>query len=483
MTDGLAGPHDDMESARSVEVNERAGNLGRLTKTGASGTLCRMQRGAGVWANWAGNQHADGIEVVLPADEAELAETVTAAAAAGRTVRPIGSGHSFTAIGVPEAVQVRLDRLSGILRADCETGLVTVRGGTPLSDLNCALEVLGLAMTNLGDIDVQTIAGALATGTHGTGARYGGLATQVRGLDLVLADGSTLHCSPEEHPDIFDLARVGLGALGIVTAVTLQTEPLFAVTAREGGAELAEVMAAYDDHADSTDHFEFYWFPHTTRVLTKHNTRHPLDPERRVLAPQRRVREWYDDELLSNTVFGATVALGNHRPGLVRPLARLASRALSPRTFTDLSYKVFTSPRRVRFVEMEYAVPRAAGMDVLRELVAAVERSDWRISFPVEVRVAAADDVPLSTGYQRDNVYLAIHTAPGAPDQEAYFATFEQIAGEAGGRPHWGKMHHLDAAALRTRYPRFDDFVVLRDRLDPQRVFGNDHLSKLLGPR
>jgi len=434
------------------------------------------------WANWAGNQRAAGIEVAVPRTDEELAELVEAAAAAGRRVRPIGSGHSFTAIGRPEDVQVRLDHLSGVVRADRETGLVTVRGGTRLADLNRALDALGLGMTNLGDIDQQTIAGAVATSTHGTGARFGGLATQIRGLELLLADGSTLVCSPEQNPEVLDLARVGLGALGIVTRVTLQTEPRFAVTAREGSGELRDVMAAYDDHADGTDHFEFYWFPHTTKVLTKHNTRRELGPTSDTrLAPLPRARAWWDDELLSNTVFGATVALGRRAPGLVRPLARVAASALSPREFTDVSYRVFTSPRRVRFVEMEYAVPRAVGMEVLRELVTAVERSDWRIAVPVEVRVAAGDDVPLSTAYGRETVYIAIHTPPGAPDRPAYFATFEKIATAAGGRPHWGKLHGLDAAALSARYPRFADFVALRDRLDPHRLFANAHLDAILG--
>jgi len=433
------------------------------------------------WSNWAGNQRAAGIEVAVPPTESELAELVCTAAAAGRRIRPIGSGHSFTPIGMPEDIQVRLDRLTGIVRADGETGLVTVRGGTLLSDLNRALDALGLGMTNLGDIEQQTIAGALATSTHGTGARFGGLATQVRGLELLLADGSTLVCTPEQNADVLDLARVGLGALGIVTKVTLQTEPRFALSAREGSGELREVMAAYDDHADGTDHFEFYWFPHTSKVLTKHNTRRPLGPRAGTeLAPLSRVRSWWDDEFLSNTVFGATVALGRRAPRLVRPLARVAASALPPREFTDISSRVFTSPRRVRFVEMEYAVPRAAGMDVLRELVAAVERSDWRIAIPVEVRVAAGDDVPLSTAYGRDTVYIAIHTPPGAPDQPAYFTTFERIAGDAGGRPHWGKLHSLDATVLGERYPRLAEFVALRDRLDPHHLFSNAHLDRLL---
>lgn len=431
------------------------------------------------WQNWAGNQHTGAIEVVVPRDEAELSAVVVAATEAGRRIRPIGAGHSFTAIGSPVDVQVSLDRISGIVRADSTTGLVTVRGGTRLKVLNRALEALGLSMTNLGDIEEQSISGAISTGTHGTGARFGGLATQVRGLRLLLADGSVIACSAEENPEVFDLARVGLGALGIIVEVTLQTEPLFALRAREGGGELAEVMAAFDSHASDTDHFEFYWFPHTTRVLTKHNTRLPL-PET-PLAPVGRLRGWFDDELLSNQAFGATVGLGLRVPGLVKPLARFAASALSPREFTDISYRVFTSQRKVRFVESEYAVPRAVGMEVLAELERAIEASSWNISFPVEVRVAGADDIPLSTGFDRENVYIAIHTAPSSPWREEYFATFERIAGEAGGRPHWGKMHTLSAADLAERYPRFGDFVALRDKLDPSRTFGNPHLEQVLG--
>ncbi|GGR47765.1 L-gulonolactone oxidase [Nocardioides luteus] len=438
-------------------------------------TLARVAE----WQNWAGNQRNDAVEVLVPRDEEELAAVVVAATEGGRRVKPIGAGHSFTAIGSPVDIQVSLDRISGIVRADATTGLVTVRGGTRLKVLNRALEALGLSMTNLGDIEEQSISGAISTGTHGTGARFGGLATQVRGLRLLLADGSVVSCSPAENPEIFDLARVGLGALGIIVEVTLQTEPLFALHAREGNGELAEVMASFEEHASGTDHFELYWFPHTTRVLTKHNTRRPL-PET-PLSPVGRVRGWFDDELLSNQALGATVGLGLRVPGLVRPLARFAASALSPREFTDISYRVFTSQRKVRFVESEYAVPRAAGMEVLGELQRAVEASSWNISFPVEVRVAAADDIPLSTGFERENVYIAIHTAPTSPWRADYFAAFERIATEAGGRPHWGKMHTLSASDLASRYPRLDDFITLRDKLDPTRTFTNPYLTQVLG--
>ncbi len=437
----------------------------------------------GNWRNWAGNQTATGVEVVAPRDVDELSRVLAGATAAGRRVRPIGRGHSFSPIGRPDDVQLCLDHLTRVLSADAATGLVTVEAGIRLSTLNRALAALGLALTNLGDIEEQTLAGAISTGTHGTGTRYGGLATQVRALEMALPDGSLLACSATEHADVWAAARVGLGALGVLTTVTLQTVPAFGLWAREGGGRLEETAEAFlgDDTTGAAepevDHGEFFWFPHTDRVLTKRHTRVPVDD----LAPLSRLRGWWDDELLANTVFGGLVAAGRRVPGLVRPLARVSAAALSPREYRDVSYRVLTSPRRVRFEEMEYAVPREHGRHVLRELVRAVASSDWRIAVPVEVRTAAADDIALSTAGGRDTVYVAVHTAPGSPDRPAYFGALEAIAAEVGGRPHWGKLHGLGADDLRARYPRFDEFVALRDRLDPARTLGNAHLAHVLG--
>jgi FAD-linked oxidoreductase len=430
----------------------------------------------GSWRNWAGNQTAEGIAVVHPAGTGELAAAVTAAAA-GRRVKPIGSGHSFTAIGRPEDVQLVLDRHAQLVDVDA-TGRVTVQAGMPLHRLNAELAARGWALTNLGDVDRQTVAGALSTGTHGTGARFGGLATQLRAMELVLADGSVLRCSAEENADVFAAARIGLGALGVVSTVTLQAEPAFALRAEEGPARLPELLEDFDAFMTSTDHVEFYWFPHTDRCLTKRNTRVPLADG---LAPLSRWRAFWDDEVLANAAFAAVVAIGRRVPALVPRLAQFSARALGQRTATDLSHRVFVSRRRVRFREMEYAVPREAAAEVLTELQRAVEASDWRVPFPVEVRVAAADDIPLSTASGRDTAYVAVHV-PARSDPGPYFDRLEAIAGAVGGRPHWGKLHGLDAAALAGRYPRFGEFTALRDRLDPGGVFANAHLDRVLGP-
>jgi L-gulonolactone oxidase len=356
---------------------------------------------------------------------------------------------------------------------------VTVGAGTPLHQLNAELAEAGRALTNLGDIDRQTIAGAISTGTHGTGAAFGGIATQVVGLELVLADGSVATCSAAgDDPELFSAARVGLGALGIITTVTIQTAPLFALRAEEGPMGLDELLERWDELTGETDHFEAYWWPHTRNTLTKRNTRVPLGDGLRRLS---RFKQWWDDEFLSNDVFAWIVATGRRAPWSIPTANAVAARSLTARTYTDVSYRVFTSPRRVRFCEMEYSLARSAAPDVIAEVVEAIERSGLRIAFPVELRVAAADDIPLSGASGRDSVYLAFHV-PAGVEHRRYFALVASVLDGYAGRPHWGKLHDLDAAELRGRYDRFDEFVAVRDRVDPDGVWSNAYLDRVLGP-
>jgi FAD-linked oxidoreductase len=394
-------------------------------------------------------------------------------------VRARGSGHSFTAVGAAHDVALDLGDWTGITATDIDTGLVTVRAGTTLRALNAELDRLGLAMTNLGDIDAQTISGAISTGTHGTGARFGGIATQIAGLELVLADGSVVSCSATELPELYAAGRVGLGALGVISSVTLQTEPSFVLAAEERPEPLDEVLEALDENCADNDHFEFYWFPYGPKALTKRNNRLPAGTEP---APLSKLRQFVEYEVMENQAFGALCRIGRRVPKLVRPLNKLSSTVLSARSYRDVSHRVFVTNRSVRFVESEYAVPREALGEVLAELRRRVPELADPVMFPVEIRVAAADDIWLSTAYQRDSAYVAIHQFTGMPYEE-YFALFESIVADVGGRPHWGKMHTLDAAALRSRYPRFDDFVDLRTKLDPTGLFANPYLDRVLGTR
>ncbi|MEV5340553.1 D-arabinono-1,4-lactone oxidase [Streptomyces sp. NPDC052676] len=429
----------------------------------------------GTWRNWGGNVVARPAREVTPASVDELAAAVRAAAEDGLRVKAVGTGHSFTSIAATDGVLIRPRLLAGIREIDRAAGTVTVEAGTPLKRLNLALAREGLSLTNMGDIMEQTVSGATSTGTHGTGRESGSIAAQIKALELVTADGSVLTCSEKENPDVFAAARIGLGALGIVTAITFAVEPVFLLHAREEPMPLARVLAEFDELWAENEHFEFYWFPHTGNTNTKRNNR-SAGPEQ----PVSRVKGWFEDEFLSNGVFQAANWVGRAAPATIPAIARISSKALSARSYTDIPYKVFTSPRRVRFVEMEYAVPREAVVDVLRELKAMVDRSRLRISFPVEVRTAPADDITLSTASGRDTAYVAVHMFRGTPYQR-YFTAAERIFTAHEGRPHWGKLHTRDADYLSGVYPRFAEFTALRDRLDPERRFQNDYLRRVLG--
>jgi FAD-linked oxidoreductase len=416
--------------------------------------------------------------VVTPGSTAEVADSVLAARADGTTAKMVGSLHSFTDIAVTDGLLLRPDGLVGLRTVDRDAMTVTVLAGTPLHVLNERLHSLGLALHNMGDIDRQTVAGAISTGTHGTGGRWASLSAQVAALEIVTADGAVVHAAPDgsaAEAGLFEAARVGLGALGVITAVTFHVEPAFTLEAVEQPMRWAEVLDRFDELVADNHHFEAYWFPHTDRMLTKRNNRTPDEP-----APLSRLRALVDDELLSNTVFGVLNRVGDVAPGAIRPINRLSSRALTARTYSDASHRVLTSARRVVFREMEYALPRAAGMAALAEARALVDRSGWRIGFPVEIRHAPADDIWLSTAYDRETVYLAFHVN-GRTDHTAYFEGVERVMVAHGGRPHWGKLHTRSAEDLAAAYPRLGEFLTLRDRLDPDRVFTNRYLERVLG--
>lgn len=434
------------------------------------------------WENWARTATATPARIQSPRDLQELAETVAKSAADGLHVRAVGAGHSFTPAAVTDGVLLHLDELDALERVERRpdgTALVTVGAGIRLSALNGVLDALGLAMRNLGDIDHQSVAGAISTGTHGTGARLGGLATQVVGARLVTATGEVVETSPDQHPELFELARLGLGSVGVLAAVTLEVVPAFRLEAVEEPWALDDVLAGLDGPdglVEGNDHFEFYWFPHTRRTLTKRNNRAVDGPG---LNP---VRGWIDDELLSNVLFEVTNRLTTLVPRITPQLNQVAARSLSARRYVARSSQVFASPRRVRFREMEYAVPRASLVEVLDRVDHWVRSSGEHVPFPVEVRFAAADDLWLSTAHGRETAYVAVHQYWRLPYLR-YFTAVEEIVAEHTGRPHWGKLHWLDAERLGELYPRFADAQRVRAQADPDGVFDNPYLERVLGPR
>lgn len=436
-------------------------------------------RRATTWRNWAGNQTAQPSSVQHPHSIDEVALAVKSAASEGRNLRVAGAGHSFTAAAVTNGTMLRLDRMAGLVEADADTGLVTVQGGTPLYQLNRILHDRGLAMSNLGDIDRQSVAGAISTGTHGTGRALGGIATQVRALQIVVGNGALVSCSAEDRPELFEAARVGLGAFGVITQATLQCEPAFTLLAREQPMPLPEVVDRIDELAAGNEHFEFFWFPHTDIALTKCNNRLAIGEAAK---PLGRGKAWFEDQFLANTVYHAVCAVGLRRASLIPRLNQAGARLMSERVYTAASHQVFVSPRRVRFVEMEYAVPREAVRDALAAIRDVIVRENLRVSFPVEVRFAAADDIPLSTAFGRDTAYLAVHMYRGEKDYERYFRAVEREMRVLHGRPHWGKLHYRAADDLRPVYPRFEEFLAARQQADPDRVFANAYLGQVLGP-
>ena len=426
------------------------------------------------WRNWAGNQVAHPQSIESPRNVGELAEIVAQASARGQKIKAVGSGHSFTSAAATDGRMLRLENLRGISHVDREKNQVTVGAGTRLSELNTLLHAEGLALANMGDIAYQTVAGAISTSTHGTGKALTGLAGQVVAMTMVNGNGEIVECSATSHSDVFEAARVSVGALGVVSQYTLQVVPAFRLRALEQPMRLDDVLENAHDLSATNDHFEFFWIPHTKWALTKRNNR--TDDE---LQPLPRVRGWVEKTFMENYAFGAVCRVGRARPSLIPRLAT-ALPSSGSREYVDQSFKIFASPRIVRFYEMEHALPVEAVVPALKEIRAMVDRKGYLLNFPVEVRFTKGDDVALSTAYGRDSAYIAVHVYKGM-ECEPFFRDVEDILRGYDARPHWGKMHYRDAAELSTLYPKWNDFIALRDRLDPGRTFANAYTDTVFG--
>jgi FAD-linked oxidoreductase len=429
-----------------------------------------------VWRNWAGDQSCAPFERVRPGGQGQLAEAVGAAAAAGRKVGVAGSGHSFTEAALTEGTMVDVGALSGVIDADRSSGLVKVGGGTVLADLNEELSRLGLAMENLGDIDRQTIAGAISTGTHGTGVKLRNISSQVEGLELVLADGSLRELTATGNPELLRAARIGIGALGVISSVTLRCVPAFTLRRIDSSCPREDVFTAFQQRADANDHFELFTFPYADSALVLERNRTEEAPR-----PRGKAAAFLNDIVLENWALEAISATGKALPRAIPSLSRLAARLASGSEATDRSDLIFANERRVRFTEMEYGVPREHGVEAGRRVIEWVRSNRYPVFFPIEMRVTAGDDALLSPSHERDTAYIAVHQYRGM-EWRPYFEAVESIMNDYGGRPHWGKRHFQTAATLAERYPRWADFRAARDELDPGRVFGNEYAQRVLGP-
>jgi L-gulono-1,4-lactone dehydrogenase len=419
-----------------------------------------------IWKNWARDQRCAPERIERPASEEELARLVAGA----RRVKVAGAGHSFTDIACTDGLMLDLTRMNRVLRVEGDE--VTVEAGITIRELGPALAERGLALENQGDVDGQTVAGAISTATHGTGGRFANISSQVTGVRLITAGGEV-----EELGKGDDLlaVRVSLGALGAVSAVTLRCVPAFTIHRVDRPLPLDDVLARLDEHVDSNDHFELFVFPYTRTALTLTSQRTDREP-----APAGRAQVLLRDVLVENAALAAACRTGRRFPALIPRVNRTLVRAMSPTEHLDRSHRVYANRRTVRFTEMEYAIPRERTAEALERVLALIERRRIKTGFPIELRVVAPDDALLSTAHGRPTGYIAVHQYRGM-EFESYFRGVETIMNEYEGRPHWGKRHYQSAATLRPRYPGFDRFAAVRDRLDPERKFENDYLRRVLG--
>jgi len=412
-------------------------------------------------------------QVHQPQSAQDVAGIVRAALSAGERVKVIGGAHSFTDTAMTDGHLLSLDALNRVLSVDGND--VTVQAGIRLRDLNDALDARGLALPNLGDINVQSIAGATSTATHGTGVEFANLATNIVGIEMVTGDGSIVRADEVTDPELLRVARVGLGALGILTEVTLRCVPAFNLRAVESIEPLVDVVGDFGNVMRSTDHVEFYWMPGARRCQVKRNTRTD-EPAR----PQPKLAYVRDKWIGENLAFGTVCRVGRRFPTLAPKVAKLVMSAASERELVDRSDRIFCSPRKVHFVEMEYGIPFDAVPDAIERIDRLVATLPFPPMFPIEVRSSAADDIPLSTANQRPSGWIAVHQYVGAP-YEAYFQGVEQIMNDYAGRPHWGKMHYQSNLTLEHRYPEWDTFRTWRSKLDPSGTFRNAYLDRVLG--
>lgn len=426
------------------------------------------------WTNWAGEQSCEPVSIEAPATLEELQRTVAGAVEQGRRVRASASGHSFTDCALTEGVMVRLDKLGRKLDFDRESGLFKAEAGAVLHDLNRLLDADGVAFENLGDIDKQTVAGSISTGTHGTGERFQNVSAQIAALELIAPDG-TLVTVDDSEPDVLRAARVAVGALGVVYSVTVRTVPAFTINRVDSPKPLDETLGSLDELNAGTDHFEFYVFPHTDLALCRESRRTTEPPD-----PKHPAAVYAQEVMLENWVGKAVARAVRTSPALAPRAARLAAKSLGKSTKVDASYKVFASERHIKFTEMEYAVPRERGREFIERVLEHASSPGLNVAWPIEVRFVKGDDSMLSPAHERDTTYVAVHQDPHL-DWRTYFEGVEAIAIELDGRPHWGKRHFREAADLAPLYPHWDDFQRIRARMDPTGAFANDYTDRVLG--
>jgi FAD-linked oxidoreductase len=427
-----------------------------------------------LWENWAGNVQCRPQAILHPKNEEEIVQILRKAQAEGRRVRVVGSGHSFTPLAQTEDYLLTLQNLQGIIESNAEERTATVWAGTTINALGKLLHSLGLAQENLGDIDKQSIAGATATGTHGTGIQFGGLSTQIQAFSLLTAKGELIHCNAQSHPDLFQAGRVSLGALGIITRVKLRLVPSYKLEYIAKKGDLHETLNRLEEYKTQHRNFEYYWFPYTKTVQLKFSNETDLPVKDSAFFKQ------FNQIFLENKVLGALCNLGKSLKSSYKTINRMMAMGVGSERKVNFSHLVYASVRDVRFKEMEYNIPQAYFKEVMLKIEHRMKEQQYPVFFPIECRFSKADDIWLSPSYGRDSAYFALHVFKGT-EHEPYFKDMEQLFMEYDGRPHWGKMHYRSHENLITTYPKWQAFLDLRQSLDPDGLFLNPYLEQMFG--
>ena len=428
------------------------------------------------WRNWSREQRCRPVVMARPHTREGMISAIVAAHEDGRKIKAAGSGHSFSGAALTDGTMLRIEQLHRTLAVDRERGLVKVEAGIELGALNRRLDRLGLALANMGDIDRQTLGGAISTATHGTGARLQNISAQIEALEIVGADGTLRELSESSDPDAFRAARVGIGALGAIYSVTLRTTSPFRIERIDRARPLEETLGSLDELADGFDHFEFYVFPHTDTALCRESTHTDAAAD-----PPSRASVYAQEVVFENWVAAAFVGISRRVPAAIPTLSKGFAAGSGTSRKLDHSFRVFASDRRTKFTEMEHAVPRAHAREAIEGVIEIANRREFGVSFPIEVRFVAADDALLSPSFERDSCYIAVHYDRHG-GHEPYFAAVADLLAKFEARPHWGKRHNRDAGELRELYPRYADFLAVRERLDPEGAFANDYTDRVLGP-
>ena len=404
--------------------------------------------------------------------EEQIPEIIARAKREQLPIRVLGSGHSFYPLVATPGISISLDGLQGVITVDQNQGAGWVWSGTNIHTLGEQLFRIGYSMENLGDIDVQSIAGAISTGTHGTGINLGSISTQVTGLEFWNGRGQKVEAHAKKNSNLLDAARVSLGTLGIITKIQLKLQPRYVLEMKQTKELLGSVLKNLSQDLKNERNFEFFWFPHTETALVK-RSRISSEPPLKATFSQR-----FNDIVLENMALGALSGICRWIPPLTQKISQFCALAAGESHRRDWSHRVFATERWVKFLEMEYAVPIESFQSVVQEIQAEIKNNHHRVHFPIECRFVKKDSIWLSPAYGRDSALIAVHMYRGMP-YRGYFNAIEKIFRKYDGRPHWGKLHSLGAEDLQSIYPRWDEFQELRAEMDPQGIFLTEIMQQI----